>query len=280
MRSQTLFVVAMVCGPAFLNAQATASDPWRKVPAAPTTYFNDQAFSSRLHELAVEVGDQRRNQIEINERISLEYQKLGPQEIMQRMQAFMARDPQKAMKMMEAQAARARQVSQEISSGNDPKKERDAEFEQLSGAFKAEMEAASKPYQAKREEIKKTGAVSVLAGAEWAFRTKAAETAYNEQVDKENEDRSARSTGWFGPSGKFTAWLANYRATVIDPKAKREEGIEEAQVMQLAIMETPAAAFRSTAQFTAVREYLEVMRKVYDLRIHKEPNVRRMAGET
>ena len=276
MRNLALFV-AMLCGTTALHAQAT--DPWRKVPAAPTTYFNDQAFSSRLHELAVEVGEQRRNQTEINERISLEHQKLGAQEIMQRTQAFMAKDPQKFMKMMEAQAARAQQVGQQISSGNDPKKERDAEFEQLSAAFKAELEAAAKPYQAKREEIKKTGAVSVLEGASWAFKTKAAETAYNEQVDKENADISARSAGWFGPSGKFTAWLASYRATVIDPKAKREEEIEEVQAMQLAIMETPAAAFRSTAQFTAVREYLEMMRKAYDLRIHKEPNVHRMAGE-
>jgi hypothetical protein len=43
----------------------------------------------------------------------------------------------------------------------------------------------------------------------------------------------------------------------------------------MAIMETPTAAYRSTAQMTAVSEYLEVMRKVYELRIGKEENVHR-----
>ena len=43
-------------------------------------------------------------------------------------------------------------------------------------------------------------------------------------------------------------------------------------------METPAGAFRSTAQMNAAQDYLNEMRKVWDLRIVKEPNVRKMAG--
>ena len=277
MRSQVLVIVALVCGTTALPAQATAADPWRKVPAAPTTYFRDLDFSQRLHTLAVELQDQRRQQEEINTRITAEYQKLGPMEIVNRMNAFMMKDPQKAMKMMEAQQATATQL--------DPvaidaaKRERNAEFEQLRAAFQTEMEAAAKPYQAQREEIKKTGTVLVLAGADWAFKTKAAETAFNEQIDKENADISARSAAWFGPSGKFTAWLASYRSTVIDPMARGEEGIDGLKVAQFAMMETPAGAFRSTAQIQAAREYLQAMERVYDLRIVKEPNVRKMAGE-
>ena len=276
MRSQLLVIVALVCGTTALPAQATATDPWTKVPAAPTTYFRDLDFSRRLGDLAVELQDLRRRQEEINTAITVEYQKLGPMEIVNRMNAFMMKDPQKAMKMMEAQQSTATQLKP--GAIDAAKRERNAEFEQLRAAFQAEMEAAAKPYQAQREEIRKTGTVSVMAGADWAFKTKAAETAYNEQIDKENADISARSAAWFGPSGKFTAWLANYRATVIDPMARGEEGIDGLKVAQFAMMETPGGAFRSTAQMKAVRDYLEEMRKVWDLRIVKEPNVRKMAG--
>lgn len=276
MRSQVLVIVALVCGTTALPAQATATDPWTKVPAAPTTYFRDLDFSQRLHSLAIELQDQRRQQEEINTRITVEYQKLGPMEIVTRMNAFMMKDPQKATKMMEAQQATATQF--DPVSIDAAKRERNAEFEQLRAAFQAEMEAAAKPYQAAREEIKKTGTVSVLAGADWAFKTKAAENAYNEQIDKENADISARSAAWFGPGGKFTAWLASYRSTVIDPMARGEEGIDGLKVSQFAMMETPAGAFRSTAQIKAAQDYLNEMRRVYDLRIAKEPNVRKMAG--
>lgn len=276
MRNQVLVIVALVCGTSALPAQATATDPWTKVPAAPTTYFGDLDFSRRLLDLAAELQDLRRQQEEINTRISVEYQKLGPMEIVNRMNAFMMKDPQKAAKMMEAQQATATQLNP--AAIDAAKRERNAEFEQLHAAFKADMEAAAKPYQAAREEIKKTGTVLVLGGADWGFKTKAAETAYNEQIDKENADISARSAAWFGPSGKFTAWLASYRSTVIDPMAKGEEGIDGLKVAQFAMMETPAGAFRSTAQIKAAREYLQEMGRVFGLRLDKVPNVRKMAG--
>jgi hypothetical protein len=276
MRNQVLVIVALVCGTSALPAQAAATDPWTKVPAAPTTYFGDLDFSRRLLDLSAELQDLRRQQEEINTRISVEYQKLDPMEIVNRMNAFMMKDPQKAAKMMEAQQATATQLNP--AAIDAAKRERNAEFEQLHAAFKADMEAAAKPYQAAREEIKKTGTVLVLGGADWGFKTKAAETAYNEQIDRENADISARSAAWFGPSGKFTAWLASYRSTVIDPMAKGEEGIDGLKVAQFAMMETPAGAFRSTAQIKAAREYLQEMGRVFGLRLDKVPNVRKMAG--
>jgi hypothetical protein len=271
-----LAIVAMSSASA-LAAQTPATDPWTKVPAAPITYFADLDFSRKLHDLSIEVGDAHRKQTEINIDIEAKYGQLDMMEISRRMQALMAKDPQRAMKMMQAQAAAASAIKSDIQSGDEAKTERNSEFENLSAAFKADMEAVAKPFRAKREEIKKTGTVSVVehGSSSWAFKTKAAETAYNEQVDKENAEIAVRAAAWFGPSGKFTTWLASYRATVLDPNARAEEANDEIKTAQLAIMETPAAAFRSTAQMTAVREYLEVMRKVYDLRIDKEPNVHR-----
>jgi len=262
-----------------IAAQTAAPDPWKKVPSLPTSYFRDLDFSRKLGDLYAEVGDEHRKQTEINIDIEAKYGKLDMMEITRRMQAFMAKDPQKAMKMMQAQANAASAIRSDVQSSDVAKGERNAELEKLSVAFKAEMETAAKPFRAKREEIKKTGTVSVIehGSVSWVFKTKAAETAYNEQVDKENAEISARSAAWFGPGGKFTAWLASYRATVLDPNARAEEANDEIKTAQFAIMETPGAAFRSTAQMTAVREYLEVMRKVLDLRLDKEPYVHRTA---
>jgi hypothetical protein len=270
-------VAVMILVSATIAPSQSAANPWNNVPAAPTTYFADRDFSVKLHDLAVEVGEDHRKQTEINIDIETKFGNMDMQEKMQRMQAFMAKDPQKAMKMMQAQQAAATQIRSDVTSGDEARTERNSEFEKLSAAFKAEMEAAAKPFRAKREEIKKTGTVLRFEGAAWTFKTKEAETAYNEQVDKENAEISARSAAWFGPGGKFTAWLASYRATVLDPNVRAEEANDEIKTAQMAIMETPSAAFRSTAQLKAVREYLEMMGKVYDLRLNKEPNVYRPA---
>lgn len=271
-------VAVVMLGSATIAASQTAPDPWKMVPAAPTTYFADRDFSRKLGDVSTEIGDAHRKQTEINIDIEAKYGQLDMMEISRRMQAFMAKDPQRAMKMMQAQQAAATQITSDVMSGDEARTERNSEFEKLSAAFKDEMEGAAKPFRATREEIKKTGTVSVIehGGASWAFKTKAAETAYNEQVDKENAEISARSVAWFGPNGKFNAWLASYRATVLDPNARAEEANDEIKTAQLAIMETPNAAFRSTAQMTAVLEHLEVMLKVYDLRIAQEPNVHRV----
>jgi hypothetical protein len=275
MRSQVLIIVALVCRTTTLPAQATVTDPWTKVPAAPTSWFGDLDFSRRLGDLAAELQDLQRQQEEINTSIKMEYQKLGPMEIVKRMNEFMMKNPQEATKMMQAQQAAGSQL--DPMAIDAAKRERNAEFEQLHSAYKADMEAAAKPYQAKREEIRKTGTVSVLAGADWGFKTKADETAYNEQIDKENADISARSAAWFGPSGKFTAWLASYRSTVIDPWARGEEAADAAAVGQFAMLETPRGGYRSVAQIRAAQDYLQEMRRVYDVRIAKEPNVHKIA---
>jgi hypothetical protein len=273
-----IVTLAILGSASAIPAQTTAPDPWKKVPALPTTYFRDLDFSKKLGELRTEIVEEQRKQFEINNDIEAQYGKMDMMEISRRMQAYMAKDPQKAMKMMQAQAAAASAIKSDIVSGDEAKTERNAELEKLKDEYKADMEAVARPFRAKREEIRKTGTVRVVehgSGPSWAFQTKEAETAYNEQVDKENAEISARSVAWFGPSGKFTAWLASYRETVLVPNAKAVEANDEIKAAQMAIMETPTAAYRSTAQMTAVSEYLEVMRKVYELRIGKEENVHR-----
>lgn len=68
-------------------------------------------------------------------------------------------------------------------------------------------------------------------------------------------------------------WLASYRERVIDPVARATEANDETRATLMMIMESPGAGYRSTAQLEAVREYVRIARKPFDLRRNKVPNI-------
>jgi hypothetical protein len=256
-----------------LVAQANDQDPWKRLPSVPATCYADGDFTAKLGDLYVALGAEKQKQEEINTELDQKLQALGQGVIMQRMMEYMRKDPQKAMKMMQAQQAAATEIRGGIMSADEAMKEREAEFEQLSAAFKTEMDAMSKPYQLRRDQVVKTGTRSVMEGASWVFTSKAAETEYNDVVNKENADYEARCATYFGADGKVRKWLATYRETVIDPVAKSSEMNDEIKALQMVILESPGAGFRSTAPMTAVRDYINVLRKAYELPRHKVANV-------
>jgi hypothetical protein len=265
-RPAAILAVAVFGSARALTAQTDAPDPWKKIPSLQTTCYVDHDFTGKLHSAYEDIGADLSRQREINEALSKKLQDLGPQEITQRMIAYMQRDPQKAMKMMEAQQAAATQVTSGITSGDDAKKERDAEFAQLSAAFNAEMDAGAKPFRARRDEIMKTSRRPESFDGGGLFTTKAAENEFNDQVSKESADYEARCAAYFGANGKIHKWLARYRETVLDPVAKSTEAHDEIGATQLAILDSPGIGFRSTAQMKAAREFLLVAEKAYALR--------------
>lgn len=264
-RPAAMLAIAVFGSARALAAQTDAPDPWKRIPALQTTCYVDHDFTGKLRNVYEDVGADLSRQTEINDALEKKLQDLGQQEITQRMIALMQRDPQKAMKMMQAQQAAATQVATGITSGDEAKKERDAEFAQLSAAFNAEMDAGAKPFRARRDEIMRTSR-RVLGPENWEFTTKAAETEFNEMVNKENADYEARCSAYFGASGKMHKWLASYRETVLDPVAKSTEANDDIKAMQMAVLDSPGAGFRSTAQMTAVREFLLLAEKAYALR--------------
>lgn len=271
-RNAVVTVFAILHGTSAVGAQTTAADPWRKVPAMQTTCWADLEYGRTFGDIYASVGDEMRRQTEINEALSRKMQELGPGEVQKRMMEFMQKDPQKAMKMMQAQADAAGSIREGVTSVEEAKKELDAEFTKLSASFNEEMDAGAKPFRTRRDEIMKTSR-KVLGEENWTFTTKAAETEFNEMIDKENADYQARCSAYFGANGKMHAWLAKYRTTVIDPAARSEEMIESNNTTLMAILESPGAEFRSTAQMKAVREFVTVARKAFDLRRHKVANV-------
>jgi hypothetical protein len=261
-RPAAILAIAVFGSARALTAQTGAPDPWTKVPSLQTTCYVDHDFTGKLHSAYEEIGADLSRQTAINDALEKQFQELGQQEITQRMIAYMQRDPQKAMKMMEAQQAAATQVATGITSGDEAKKERDAEFAQLSAAFNTEMDAGAKPFRERRGKLKNEGDT-------WEFTSKATENEYNDLINKENADYVARCAAYFGAHGKMHKWLASYRETVLDPIAKSTEANDGIKAMQMAVLESPGVAYRSTAQMKAAREFLLVAEKAFALRRDK-----------
>lgn len=273
-RPSVVVTVAMLCVSSVLAAQGNADDPWRKVPPLPTSCFHDQwAFDKTLGDVYAQLGEAQAKQQEINDALVLKFGEMDMQVKMQKMMEYMRKDPQKAQKMMEAQANIATGIKNDVMSGDDARKEREAEFAQLTASFNSEMDAGAKPFRTRRDEIMKTSRRVLGEGDNWEFTTKAAETEFNTLIDKENADYEARCAAYFGANGKMHQWLASYRETVIDPVARATEANDETRATLMMIMESPGAGYRSTAQLEAVREYVRVARKPFALRRNKVPNI-------
>lgn len=272
-RHTAVLAIALAGSAQALAAQATPPDPWQKVPALPTSCYADLDFGRRLQDIYASVGEEKMAQEEINSALERKLQALGQQEITRRLMEYMRTNPQKAMQMMQAQQAAATQLTSGITSAAEAKEELDEEFEQLSAAFKAEMEAGAKPFEARRAEIMRTSRRVLGEGDNWEFATKAAETEYNDLINRQNADYEQRCAAYFGPGGKVLRWLAEYREKVIDPTAASSETHDGIITTQLSVLESPGAGYHSTAQMTAVRDYVTAAGKAFDLRLHKVPTI-------
>jgi hypothetical protein len=269
-RRYGVLALALVGRARTLGAQTNADDPWNKMPPLPTTCYADHEFSIKLANLYAELGEQKSQQEAINTELGQKAQQLDPMEMVRRLNEFMARDPQKAMKFMQAQAAAAGEVSSGVTSSAEAKEAREAELVQLSAEFKAANAEGAKPFLARQDELVRTSTRPILEGAAREFTSKAAQDAFDEQVRLQNADYEARCAAWYGADGKLRRWLASYRSTVIDPMATTQEEIDGNIELQMAIMGTSGDGFRSTAQIEAVREYARVARILYDLRLPPE----------
>jgi hypothetical protein len=269
-RRYGVLALALLGSARTLGAQTNADDPWNKMPPLPTTCYADHEFSIKLANLYAELGEQKSQQEAINTELGQKAQQLDPMEMVRRLNEFMARDPQKAMKFMQAQAAAAGEVSSGVTSSAEAKEAREAELVQLSAEFKAANAEGAKPFLARQDELVRTSTRPILEGAAREFTSKAAQDAFDEQVRLQNADYEARCAAWYGADGKLRRWLASYRSTVIDPMATTQEEIDGNIELQMAIMGTSGDGFRSTAQIEAVREYARVARILYDLRLPPE----------
>ena len=249
------------------TAQTAARDPWSRVPALPTSYYSDDGFIDRVDQAYDAAVSDIEKQAKINAEIRKSFDQMDATQKMQRMQAYMTKNPQEAMKTMQAMQAAATTTTGGVTAANNVKLLEELPVYKTN--FNLALDKALKPLQARQEEIVKTRTQAISEG-EMGFKTPADAAQYAALVQQENAEYEKICVSYFGPKGSFTTWLASYKQDVAKNLISAGEGNDSAIVMQLAIMDTPTGGYRSTAGLEGVRDYLGKLKDVYSLRHRKK----------
>jgi len=238
------------------RGQTAAIDPWKKVPAAPTTCFRDDAFDARLNATGQELLADYDRQVALNQRLTARFNSMEPMERMRRMQDFMLKNPQAAAKMIEASASLGSDASTSMVDVASTTERLEKELASQKQAFDAALDQALKPLLAKQEALVKTKTTLMGEAKVPAFTTDAAYAEYVAGIGEQNAASEKVCGAYYGPKGTFHGWLDRYRADVLDKKVAFAARNDAALLQQVAIIETPDSRYVSTGPFDAAREYV------------------------
>jgi hypothetical protein len=273
-----LAAAALAClftsSPSF--AQAAASGPWAKVPALSTLCYSfagedREPFYGKLEAAKAVIQADREKQDAINAKIQEEYQNIDPMEMASRMQQWMMSNPDEAMKFMQGQQAMAEAVPQELDALAKDTQAREAEWNALVKSYEDALIQAYAPVEARYSALlgqKRTDRKELLyprfmgdpsnSQAEWAEGA-----AINAAADQAYQTLCPQ---WWGANGKFPAYLKRQKDWFTQKRIPDLARIDAPKLQQYAIMNTPAASYRSTAELQGVAEYLDLVWKVFDER--------------
>lgn len=276
----TVIAAALACAP-MLHAQvpAKASGPWAKVPPLSTLCYrwigqNDEPFLAKLEAARVAIKADRENQEAVNWKIQEEHQSIDPMEMASRMQQWMMSNPEEAMKFMQGQQAMAETLPQDLAALEAEAKARDAEWKALVKRYEDALIQAYGPVQARLDALRRSKTTDRkellypmffgdpgMPDADWVEGE-----AINAAAD--NTYRSL-CPQWWGANGHFHAYLKKQRDWFVNKRIPELERADAPKLQQYAMMNTPAASYRSTAELQGVGEYIDLVWKVFDERDSK-----------
>lgn len=276
----SLAAAALACllgsSPSFAQA---ASGPWAKVPPLSTLCYRfagdqDEPFLGKLEAAKAAITADREKQDAINAKIQEDFQSIDPMEMASRMQQWMMSNPEEAMKFMQGQQAMAEQITEDVAALQEREQAREAEWNALVKRYEDALIQAYGPAQARLDALrgsKTTDRKDLLypsfmgdpsnSHVEWA-----AGEAVNAAADKAYQ---ALCPQWWGANGQFHAYLKQQRNWFVNERIPELERGDAPQIQQYAIMNTPAASYRSTAELKGITEYLDLVWKVFSERDSK-----------
>jgi len=258
---------AFLFAPAALSQPAAASGAWAKVPALTTTCFHENdPFVANLDKALAAVNAGRDKQLAINDKIEEEYKSIEPMEMASRMQQWMMSNPQEAMKYMQGVQAVGDDFNARMPEMNAAQLRFNTEEKDLLKRYQAALDAAYAPFHARHVALKKKldvpleypSVVSESGGTpDWAAAEEQAvwrglDTAY-----------AGNCPQWWGATGQAQAWLKTYRAWLTQEFIPFNQRIASQNAQTYAIMSSPTAAWKDTAEFDGVIKYLETVGRVY-----------------
>lgn len=275
-----LFVpVAVAQTPA--RAPATAG-PWAVVPRLSTLCHQNTGDAvdplyAQLEAAKEAVRVDREKQEAINTRIEEEFRNIDPMEKAQRMQQWMMSNPEAAMAMMQGQQAAAAQMSADLEAAVRVNEVKEASWNALVKSYGDARIAAYASLEPRRKTLLtklggeySTARADLLSPSVRFFQdpsTSQQDWAEGESITAAYDQAyKTLCPAWWGSNGRFQTYLKQEKDRLIAERIPELEKMDAPKLQQYAIMNTPAATYRSTAEFTAVDEYLDLILKVYNER--------------
>ncbi len=268
---------------AYAQTAAAATGPWAKVPAFTTTCFEYVAantadpFYARLDAAKAAISADRDRQDAINAGIEEAFRNIDPMVKAQRMQQWMMANPQEAMAYMQSAQAAPAQAQQELQSLDQQRRSRAAAWAALKQSYDHARISAYAPIEARRKAL--AGRIGYAYSAAqkdlvepWVNfyqdpSTSGADWNDGEAISAGFDQRyRALCPQWWGANGKFHTYLQGEKQWFMNERTLYLAKFDAPKLQQYAMMNTPAASYRSTAAQQAALEYLDLAYKVFNER--------------
>lgn len=249
---------------------AEGPDPWRRVPALPTTCYQADGFEARVAAARADLDRDLERQKQVNERLTEQIKSIDPMELAQRQQQFMMDHPQEAMALMQRNANLGETFSNDEVAAHEARTKLDEDLSALDGRYKAALDVALKPIHAKFTDLEaraQKDPVRTEAGdfyAAWAVKE------WNALTVEENAAYERVCATWWSASGPYQDWLTKLRANLAASIPRREEAENVGAGFMVQLVSSPTATYRPTAPLNAVRDYMDGVDKVLARR-RREP---------
>jgi hypothetical protein len=258
-----------------VSAQAAPPNAWRMLPALPTTCYVDDDFSARLGAAGEALQAEVDRQKQVNDAARERFDNMDMQEKAQRMQAFMMRNPEAAMKMLQTEQAAGTSAQAKSEELTEAGKRLDAELERLQAAFRAAADLAVKPIQARTRQLIDMKTITVGEAAVAMFTSAADHAQYVQLVAEENAAYEKACAPYFGPGGSFHRWVSSYRTEIFDKLVAHEGAGDAMMIVQMQALDLPGGGYRSTYALEQAYNFRTRLHTIWAIRYHKaEPTVR------
>ncbi len=237
----------------FASVPVAAQNLWSKVPAFPTTCYNNDQFFSQIDLVGQESAALATRQLQENDAIQQQLKELDGATQQSRLMAFMQKDPMNAGKFMQ-DVATAGQRAGEMQEDIDAKwKALKDQYAPLESQYKADL-AKTDPLWMRFQNAQAPGAeVPPAKIKEYAAAFNA---AYENQV----------CAKWWKASSPFVAYLADVKRFELESRVPLGEFGARTKRQNLDIMGIPSAGYKSTAEAEGVLEYVKEAQKISQLR--------------
>jgi hypothetical protein len=263
--------IASVSFDCIAAAPAAPEGPFAKIPALTTACYQERdPFAQRLEAAKEVVAKDRERQETINAKIEADFQKLDPMEMSQRMQQWMMDNPQEAMKFMQANQAAGSSIQTGSPELADEEMQFNKGYKDLAERYDAAMKRARAPADARMAALnKRLGESGCSFGSGECTLPDYAQPELEAVLRMADAAYQAECPRWWGANGEIPVYLKRHRDWLVTKYIPMYGQIDDIRVQQFAIMNTPAASYKSTLPHQKAVLYMDHIWTLYEMRPNK-----------